>query len=134
MSTYSAIIAGTGSYLPEHRLTNEELSKMVDTNDEWIVQRTGIRERRMAAKEESTATLATEAGKRALEAAGRTAWVLRPELVGADSYENVSQAYYEAVHATLSRKITAKAAVADLHSKLLRLARDNRSGRNQAAE
>lgn len=74
MSQFSAIIAGTGSYLPEYRLTNEELSKMVDTNDDWIVQRTGIRERRRAAKEESTATLATEAGKRALEAAG-----LKPE-------------------------------------------------------
>ena len=50
MSNYSAIIAGTGSFLPEKRLTNAELAKMVDTNDEWIVQRTGIRERRIAAE------------------------------------------------------------------------------------
>jgi 3-oxoacyl-[acyl-carrier-protein] synthase-3 len=70
MSNYGAIITGTGSYLPEKRLTNADLSKMVDTNDEWIVQRTGIRERRIAAPHESTATLAEIAGRRAIEAAG----------------------------------------------------------------
>jgi 3-oxoacyl-[acyl-carrier-protein] synthase-3 len=70
MSNYSAIIAGTGSALPEKRLTNDELSTMVDTNDAWIVQRTGIRERRIAGPGESTATLATAAARRALEAAG----------------------------------------------------------------
>src|SRR5580765_1875387 len=70
MSTYGANIAGTGSALPEKRLTNADLSKMVDTNDEWIVQRTGIRERRIAGEDESTATLATLAARRALDAAG----------------------------------------------------------------
>jgi 3-oxoacyl-[acyl-carrier-protein] synthase-3 len=70
MSNYSAIIAGTGSAVPEKRLTNDDLSKMVDTNDQWIVQRTGIRERRIAGPGESTATLATTAARRALEAAG----------------------------------------------------------------
>ena len=70
MSNYGAIIAGTGSFLPEKRLTNDELSKMVDTNDEWIVQRTGIRERRIAGPGETTATLATGAARKALEAAG----------------------------------------------------------------
>jgi 3-oxoacyl-[acyl-carrier-protein] synthase-3 len=70
MSNYGAIITGTGSALPEKRLTNDDLSKMVDTNDEWIVQRTGIRERRIAGPGESTATLATAAARRALEAAG----------------------------------------------------------------
>lgn len=69
MSTYSAIISGTGSFLPEKRLTNEELSKMVDTNDEWIVQRTGIRERRIAGSQESTATLGSHAATKALQAA-----------------------------------------------------------------
>jgi 3-oxoacyl-[acyl-carrier-protein] synthase-3 len=73
MPEYSAIIAGTGSYLPEKRLTNEELSRMVDTNDEWITQRTGIKERRIAAADESTASLATLAGRRAIEDAGLTA-------------------------------------------------------------
>jgi 3-oxoacyl-[acyl-carrier-protein] synthase-3 len=70
MSNYGAIIAGTGSYVPEKRLTNDDLSKMVDTNDEWIVQRTGIRERRIAAEGETTASLSTIAARRALEAAG----------------------------------------------------------------
>src|SRR4051812_6964876 len=70
MPDYGAIIAGTGSFLPERRLTNDELSRMVDTNNEWIVQRTGIRERRVAGPGESTATLATAAAQRALEAAG----------------------------------------------------------------
>jgi len=73
MTTYSAIIAGTGSALPEKRLTNDDLSKMVDTNDEWITQRTGIKERRIASEGESTATLATLAAKRALQAANLTA-------------------------------------------------------------
>src|SRR5438552_13409696 len=72
MSQVGAIFLGTGSYLPERRLTNDELSKMVDTSDEWIVQRTGIKERRIAAKDESTATLATAAARRALDAAGLT--------------------------------------------------------------
>lgn len=70
MSTYSAIIAGTGSALPERRLTNDDLSKMVETNDEWITQRTGIRERRIAGPDETTATLGAQAAKRAIEAAG----------------------------------------------------------------
>src|SRR4029079_19237569 len=58
MTTYGAIIAGTGHYLPEKRLTNDDLAKMVDTNDEWIVQRTGTRERRIAGATETTASLA----------------------------------------------------------------------------
>jgi 3-oxoacyl-[acyl-carrier-protein] synthase-3 len=70
MTQPSAIILGTGSYVPEKRLTNDDLSKMVDTNDEWIVQRTGIRERRIAGSHESTATLASHAATRALQAAG----------------------------------------------------------------
>jgi len=72
MSNYDAIIAGTGSCLPERRLTNDDLSKMVDTSDEWIMQRTGIRERRIAAEGETTTTLAAAAARRALEAAGMT--------------------------------------------------------------
>ncbi len=57
MPQYGAIIAGTGSAVPERRLTNDDLSKMVDTSDEWIVQRTGIRERRIAGPNETTASL-----------------------------------------------------------------------------
>jgi 3-oxoacyl-[acyl-carrier-protein] synthase-3 len=70
MSTYSAIIAGTGSCVPEKRLTNDDLAKMVETNDEWITQRTGIKERRIASQEETTASLGTEAARRAIAAAG----------------------------------------------------------------
>jgi 3-oxoacyl-[acyl-carrier-protein] synthase III len=70
MSTFSAIIAGTGSALPEQRLTNDDLSKMVETNDEWITQRTGIKERRIAGEGETTATLGTAAARRAIESAG----------------------------------------------------------------
>jgi 3-oxoacyl-[acyl-carrier-protein] synthase-3 len=60
-------VAGLGRYVPERRLTNRDLEQMVDTSDEWIVQRTGIRERRIAAKEEVTSTLAIAAAKQALE-------------------------------------------------------------------
>src|SRR5688500_6856116 len=70
MSQYGAIIAGTGSSVPERRLTNDDLAKMVDTNDEWIVQRTGIRERRIAGPGETTASLATAAARKSIAAAG----------------------------------------------------------------
>jgi len=69
MTIYSRI-AGTGSYLPEKVLTNADLEKMVDTNDEWIVTRSGIRERHIAADGETTGDLAFHAATRALEAAG----------------------------------------------------------------
>ena len=63
-------IAGTGSYLPSKVLTNDDLSKIVDTSDEWIASRTGIRERHIAAEGETTGDLAFHAAVRALEAAG----------------------------------------------------------------
>lgn len=67
--TLNAHITGWGMAVPERVLTNDELAQMVDTNDEWIQSRTGIRERRIAAPEESSATLAAEAALRALEVA-----------------------------------------------------------------
>ena len=69
MATYSRIV-GTGSYLPEKVLTNADLEKMVDTNDEWIVSRSGIRERHIAADGETTGDLAFHGATRALAAAG----------------------------------------------------------------
>ncbi|WP_373229964.1 beta-ketoacyl-ACP synthase III [Cohnella sp.] len=66
-------ILGTGKYVPERRLTNKELEQMVETNEEWIVSRTGIRERRIAESSQATSDLAYEASIRALEAAGITA-------------------------------------------------------------
>ena len=65
-----ASIIGTGSYLPEKILTNADLETFLDTSDEWIVTRTGIRERRVAAEGEYTSDLATQAARRALEMAG----------------------------------------------------------------
>ena len=65
-----SLIAGTGSYLPEKVLTNDDLAKLVDTSDEWIAARTGIRERHVAAEGETTCDLAFHASVRALEAAG----------------------------------------------------------------
>ena len=65
-----ARIAGTGSYVPERVLTNADLERMVATSDEWIVERTGIRERRIAAPGEACSDLGVKAAERALEAAG----------------------------------------------------------------
>jgi 3-oxoacyl-[acyl-carrier-protein] synthase-3 len=67
-----AAISGWGTALPDRRLTNADLEQQVDTSDQWIVERTGIRERRIAASGESTATLATEAGAAAIKHAGLT--------------------------------------------------------------
>jgi 3-oxoacyl-[acyl-carrier-protein] synthase-3 len=60
-------IIGTGSYVPEKILTNQELERMVDTTDRWIVERTGIRERRIAAEEETNVTMGRIALERAIE-------------------------------------------------------------------
>jgi len=72
-NTVRAAIVGTGSYVPEKVLTNDDLEKMVDTSDEWIFSRTGIRERRVAAENETTSDMAVEASRRALADAGLTA-------------------------------------------------------------
>ncbi|MFD2303727.1 beta-ketoacyl-ACP synthase III [Roseibacillus ishigakijimensis] len=69
-SQVPVMIAGTGSYLPEKILTNAELESMVDTSDEWITTRTGIKERRIAADGEFTSHMAAKAGEKALAQAG----------------------------------------------------------------
>lgn len=66
-------ILGTGAYLPERVMTNADLEKMVDTSDEWIVSRTGIRERRIAAPDEASSDLAVKAAEKALQHAGISA-------------------------------------------------------------
>ncbi len=66
----SVAITGTGKYVPERILTNADLQKLVDTNDQWITERTGIKERRIAADDEATSDLAAKAGREALTAAG----------------------------------------------------------------
>ncbi|MBD3635521.1 MAG: ketoacyl-ACP synthase III [Methylophaga sp.] len=65
-------IAGTGSYLPEKVLTNHDLEKMVDTSDQWITERTGIKKRHIVADDETTTDLAYQAALRAMDAAGIT--------------------------------------------------------------
>ncbi len=65
-----SVVAGCGTYLPDNIVTNEDLAKRVDTSDAWIVERTGIRLRHIAADGETTSDLATMAAARALEAAG----------------------------------------------------------------
>ena len=67
---YECRIAGTGRYVPERILSNKDLEDMVDTSDEWIIQRTGIRERHIAAENESTSDLALQAAQSAMEEAG----------------------------------------------------------------
>ncbi len=73
MPSLSTVILGTGSYAPERILTNEDLARVVDTSDEWIRTRSGIRERRIAAQNESTSDMGAQAGQRALENAGLAA-------------------------------------------------------------
>lgn len=68
--TLRSVIKGTGSALPARCVTNAELAQKVDTTDEWIIERTGIRQRHIAGQGETTATLATEAARAALSAAG----------------------------------------------------------------
>ncbi|WP_417481703.1 beta-ketoacyl-ACP synthase III [Maricaulis sp.] len=72
MSELRARIAGVGSYLPDRILSNDELSQMVDTSDSWIRERTGIRQRHIAAEGETTCDLAEMASRRAIEQAGLT--------------------------------------------------------------
>jgi len=71
--TVRSVIAGVGSALPRRRIDNEELARTVDTSDQWIVERTGIRSRYVAGEGETTATLARDAALKALEQAGVTA-------------------------------------------------------------
>ena len=67
--TYSTI-AGTGGYLPERVMTNKEFEKIVDTSDEWIRERTGIKRRHIAAEGETTSDMGIAAARKAMEAAG----------------------------------------------------------------
>ena len=73
MSVLRSVVTGVGGYLPETVVTNDDLSKIVDTNDEWVRERTGIRQRHRASEDQAVSDLAVEAAKKALAAAGRTA-------------------------------------------------------------
>ncbi|WP_374534818.1 beta-ketoacyl-ACP synthase III [Phenylobacterium sp.] len=67
-----SVVTGVGGYLPDEIVTNDDLAKIVDTSDEWIIERTGIRRRHRAAADQAVSDLAVEAARKALEAAGRT--------------------------------------------------------------
>ena len=67
-----SVVTGVGGYLPDEIVTNTDLAQVVDTSDEWIVERTGIRQRHRAAKDQPVSDLAVEAARLALEAAGKT--------------------------------------------------------------
>jgi len=71
-SILRSVVTGVGDYLPSRVVTNDDLAKIVDTNDAWIIERTGIRQRRQVVEGETTSDLATKAAARALAAAGRT--------------------------------------------------------------
>ncbi len=73
MTQVRSAVTGIGSYLPEKVVTNADLARFVDTSDEWIVERTGIRQRHQAADDQPTSDLAVEAARRALAQAGKTA-------------------------------------------------------------
>src|SRR5689334_24841434 len=75
-------IAGTGHYVPTRVLSNHDLERMVDTSDAWIMERTGIRERRVAAEGEASSDMAAEAARRAIAAAGISAKDLDLIIVG----------------------------------------------------
>lgn len=100
--TYSRI-AGTGSYLPEKILSNKELESMVDTTDEWIYSRTGIRERHIAAPDELTSDLATKAANQAIESAGITADKIDLILVATTTPDKI----FPSVASIVQRKIGA---------------------------
>jgi len=84
-----ARVSGTGSYLPSGVLTNADLEKMIDTSDEWIFERTGIRQRHMAAPGETTSDLALHASRRALDAAGLQASELDMILVATTTPDQI---------------------------------------------
>lgn len=84
-----AIVAGTGAYVPEKILTNDDFTKIVETSDEWITSRTGIKERHIVSDGQTTATLSAEAARRALADAGMTAEDLELIVLGTITPEMV---------------------------------------------
>jgi len=103
-SRYRAIITGWGSHVPDKILTNADLSKMVDTSDEWIMTRTGIKERHIASDEETTALLATEAAKNALAKANLQADEVEIIIVATITPEMVFPSTANFVQRTLGAK------------------------------
>ncbi len=101
MTVTRSIVLGCGSYLPSQVLTNEELSRKVDTSDEWIVQRTGIHERRIAASGELTSQMATHAARAALAHAHLDPQAIDLIVLGTSTPDNTFPASAVAVQAAL---------------------------------
>ncbi|MDA7948303.1 MAG: ketoacyl-ACP synthase III [Hyphomicrobiaceae bacterium] len=101
MTLIRSVIAGCGGYLPETVLTNHDLAKIVDTSDEWIVERTGIRERRIAAEGELTSDLGTAAAEQALERAGMDARDIDLIVLATSTPDNTFPATAVAIQANL---------------------------------
>jgi 3-oxoacyl-[acyl-carrier-protein] synthase-3 len=100
-------IIGTGSYMPEKVMTNDDLSKFVDTSDEWITSRTGIKARRIAADDQATSDLASEAARRAMAAAG-----VKPEDINLIVVATVTpDMFFPSTACIVQRKIGASNAV-----------------------
>jgi 3-oxoacyl-[acyl-carrier-protein] synthase-3 len=108
LNNISVGITGIGSYVPENILTNDDLSKIVDTNDEWIQSRTGIRERRIADKDAATSDLATAAAQRALEDANIPAEELDLIIVATATPDHL----FPSTAAMVQKKLGAKKAAA----------------------
>ena len=102
MTVTRSVVLGCGSYLPERCVTNADLTKIVDTSDEWIVQRTGIRERHIAADGEMTSDLGAAAARAALSAAQVDAASIDLIVVGTSTPDNTFPATAVAVQAALS--------------------------------
>ena len=96
-----SVVLGCGSYLPSRVLSNDELSRMVDTSDEWITQRTGIRERHIAADGETTSDMALRAARAALGAAGTDAQSIDLIVLATSTPDNTFPASAVAVQAGL---------------------------------
>jgi 3-oxoacyl-[acyl-carrier-protein] synthase-3 len=101
VSVIRSVVAGCGSFLPEKVLTNADLAKMVDTSDEWIVERTGIHRRHIAADDEKTSDLALAASRKALEDAGMSADDLDMIILATTTPDNTFPATATAVQAGL---------------------------------
>jgi 3-oxoacyl-[acyl-carrier-protein] synthase-3 len=96
-----SVVLGTGSYLPSRVLSNSDLSRMVDTSDEWITQRTGIRERRIAAPGETTSEMGLNAARAALTASGVDAQSIDLIVLGTSTPDNTFPASAVSVQAGL---------------------------------
>lgn len=101
MSVTRSVVLGCGSYLPSRVLSNADLSRMVDTSDEWIIQRTGIRERRVAAEGETTSEMGLKAARAALGAAGVDAQSIDLIVLATSTPDNTFPASAVAIQAGL---------------------------------